>query len=133
RVLDEIIADYCGIVAARGRFCARWLLAFLGLERDPASFETGRLANYRGTPPLSDSAFAVVRKLVAAAAVNLEVFDRTHARQLTGSVGLLRALLTLSQTTLEQLAGDSAQAALDDAFTRSAEAVERTARRTSAS
>lgn len=132
-ILDEIIADYCGIVAARGRFAAKWLLVFLGLQDDLPRADTGRLANYRGTPPLSDDAFALIGKLIRAAAVNLEVFDRTHASQLTGLSGLLRALLTLSQTSLEQLASDTAQSVLHDAFTRSAGIIEQTGERTFAS
>lgn len=103
-VLDEIVADYCGIAAACGRFRADWLLMFFGLEQFPHCRDSGRLHNYRGQPPLSDEAFALVQKLVCAAAANLDAFSRLCADELAGRRGILRALLTLSTSTLEDLA-----------------------------
>lgn len=64
-VLDELIADYTGIVAAIGRFRADWFLRFIG----------ARLEMYRGDPPLSDGAFRILQGMVKAAAENLERFD----------------------------------------------------------
>jgi len=75
RLLDELLADYAGIVGALGRFRADWLLRFLGLEGFPRVRESGRLAVYRGEPPLSDGAFHVLGALAQAAARNLERFD----------------------------------------------------------
>ena len=75
RLLDELLADYAGIVGALGRFRADWLLLFLGLEGFPRLRESGRLAVYRGDPPLSDGAFQVLGALAHAAALNLERFD----------------------------------------------------------
>jgi hypothetical protein len=69
---DEVIADFMGISAAAGRFRADWLLRFMGLERFPAYRPGGRLENYRGKPPLSDGAFAVLQSVVHAAAGHLE-------------------------------------------------------------
>lgn len=34
-LLDELIADYCGIVAANGHYRADWFLRFMGLESFP--------------------------------------------------------------------------------------------------
>jgi hypothetical protein len=113
RIFDEVLADYAGIFAACGRFRADWLVAFLGVERDGVRPD-GRLHNYRGTPPLSDASFAVLRRLVLAAAEHLEAFDRRHADVLHGAQGLLLILLTLSGTSLEQLAGHDAQASLEN-------------------
>jgi hypothetical protein len=73
-----IIADACSIVAALGTFPADWLLAFLGLDRYPLCRAGGRIHNYRGTPPLSDVAFAVLQRMVVSAAANLERFTRAH-------------------------------------------------------
>ena len=56
-LLDELIADYRGIVAALGYYRADWFLQFMGLESFPNYRPSGRLQNYRGQPPLSDSAF----------------------------------------------------------------------------
>lgn len=74
-LLDELIADYTGLVAARGRFEPSMLLRFMGVAGD--TFDPGgRLANYRGSPPLDDEAFVILQSLVRAAAGSLDVFDR---------------------------------------------------------
>src|SRR5262249_18047678 len=62
-LLDELIADYAGMVAAIGRFRADWFLRFLGLEAFPRFRPSGRLALYRGEPPLSPGAFRVLQAL----------------------------------------------------------------------
>jgi hypothetical protein len=118
RVLDEIIADYCGIAAAFGGFRAEWLLLFLGLERGSACRDNGRLHNYRGDPPLSDAAFEVLQRLVRAAAAHLEMFARQHAEALAGERGALLALLTLTQLSLEELAAPDAPERLTTALLR---------------
>ena len=61
-LLDELIADYAGISAAAGRFRAAWFLRFLGLEPAGHDRPGGRLDIYRGDPPLSDGAFAVLQR-----------------------------------------------------------------------
>jgi hypothetical protein len=106
--LDELIADYRGVVAAVGYYRADWFLRFVGLEAFPKYRHDGRLQNYRGHPPLSEEAFRILQCLVKAAAENLERFDRRYASQprtLEDQVTLLVALTTL---TLEELAGSSA-------------------------
>jgi hypothetical protein len=75
RLLDELLADYAGIVAAAGRFRADWLLRFLGLEHLPRMRAGGRLEIYRGQPPLSNGAFRLLGEIAAAAAANCERFD----------------------------------------------------------
>ena len=73
--LDELIADYAGMVGAIGRFRADWFLRFVGLEDFPRYRPGARLDLYRGDPPLSDDAFQILQGLLVAAAVNLERFD----------------------------------------------------------
>jgi hypothetical protein len=68
--LDELVADYAGLVAAFGRYDAALALRLLGLDRVPAIRPEGRLVNYRGA--LSDAALAHLAALVAAAARQLE-------------------------------------------------------------
>jgi uncharacterized protein DUF7005 len=104
RLIDEVIADYYGILAACGVFRADWFLAFFGLERHPECRRDGRIHNYRGQPPLSDAAFAIVCALVFAAAEHLDRFSRRHAQALSDETGTLLALLTLSRLSLEELA-----------------------------
>jgi len=119
-LLDELIADYVGIAAAAGRFHADWLLRFLGLESDSRYREGGRLQNYRGAPPLSDSAFAVLQRLVVAAAANLEDFDLRYIAGLQRSQVQPALLKAMSLLTVEEMAcpqapqilGDSLDAAL---------------------
>jgi Family of unknown function (DUF7005) len=118
RLLDEIIADYCGICSACGTFRADWLLTFFGIDGDSGITGGGRLHNYRGDPPLSDAAFAVVRRVMRAAAANLEQFDSCHA-ELRGDMGRLVALLTLSTMSLEELAQAGAPDLLAAALRRS--------------
>jgi hypothetical protein len=104
---DELIADYCGISAAAGRFRADWFLRFLGLE-DGATYRAGgRLEVYRGTPPLSDGAFAVLQRLVRRAATQLEAADADLGPELRTTAGRARVVLALAGLTLEALAGDA--------------------------
>jgi hypothetical protein len=112
RVLDEIIADYCGIFAACGRLRADWALAFLGIDTSANCSEGGRIHNYRGNPKLSDQAFEVLARVVVAAIETLATFDHRYADELSGKHGLLLILLTLSQMSLEELAASDAQTLL---------------------
>jgi len=74
-LLDELMADYAGLVAAAGRFPAAWFLRFLGLEESGLYRPGGRLAIYRGRPPLGDLAFRDLQDLARLAAARLESFD----------------------------------------------------------
>lgn len=106
-MLDELIADYRGIVAAVGHFRADWFLRFAGLEAFPVYRVGGRLENYRGDPPLSDGAFTVLQAVVQAAAQHLERFDREQRRADSPSDALM--LVVLTRMTLEELASDEAE------------------------
>ena len=117
-ILDEIIADYRGIVAATGEYRADWFLRFVGLEAFPAYRAGGRLENYRGDPLLSDGAFIVLQRLVKVAAENLERFDRkfTHSgRTQQTEIAILIALITLR---LEELASEGGVSLIEAATTQ---------------
>jgi hypothetical protein len=110
-LLDEVIADFMGIVAAAGKFRADWFLRFVGLDTWPAYREGGRLQNYRGQPPLSDAAFTILQALVRDAAYNLERFDA--GLRASGDAGSrARVLLALTCFTLEELAADDVDSLL---------------------
>jgi hypothetical protein len=109
-ILDELLADYRGIVAANGRYRADWFLRFMGLHAYPAYHTGRRLENYRGDPSLSDAAFRVLQALVKAAAENLERFDHEQAPRLTTVEAQVRLLLALTQLSLEELASPQAAA-----------------------
>ena len=108
-IMDEIIADYWGIVAAQATFHAAWLLRFFGLESFPDYREGGRLQNYRGKVPLSQGAFSVLQRLVKRAVDNLEQFHRRVSPPLAPDLqpALLGALCSI--TAEELAAGDGAE------------------------
>jgi hypothetical protein len=102
-VLDEVIADYVGIVCAAGGFRAGWLLHCFGVERFPVYREGARLQNYRGSPALSDGSFAIVQAMLVEAARRLESFTIPGAEP--GSPRWkAEALTILPRLTLEHLA-----------------------------
>jgi len=123
-LLDELIADYMGITAAIERFRADWLLRFYGLESFPRYREGGRLQNYRGDPPLSESAFVVLQKMVVAACTNLENFDRRHTPALQRLQVRAGLLLMLTNLTVEEMAARDAHEILDAAFTNALRSME---------
>ncbi len=110
-LLDELIADYTGIVAAVGRYRADWSLRFFGLEDFPRYRPGSRLELYRGDPPLSDRAFRVLHVLIEAAVRHLEAFDAEAWPQQAPRSLLDRVLMiqVLASLTLVELA--SAEAA----------------------
>jgi len=105
-VLDELWADYRGIIAALGHYRADWFLRFMGLHNYPAYQPGARLENYRGA--LSDEAFTVLQGLVKDAAQNLEHIDRHYADQQANGEAQSRLLLALTCLALEELAAQNA-------------------------
>jgi hypothetical protein len=110
--LDEIIADYMGIVESEGHYRADWFLRFMGLEDLARYREGGRLESYRGKPPLSDGAFTVLQSVVRRAAENLEVIDKIRlARGGLWTIGeKARLIIALARLGLEGLASPAAGA-----------------------
>lgn len=105
-ILDELIADYRGIVSAIGNYRADWFLHFVGLEAFPVYRQGGRLENYRGDPPLSDEAFKVLQKLVKTAAENLEKFEQKYHRSIRTRQEEIAILIALTTLRLEELASE---------------------------
>ena len=92
--LDEVLADFVGLLAAFGRYDADDALAFLGLQAFPAIDPAGRLVNYT-TSVISDAATSVVAELIVLVARRLESLTRQRRldtedrRALAGTVGAL--------------------------------------------
>ncbi len=107
-LFDELLCDYMGLIAATGRFRVDWFLHFMGLEGYPTYREGGRLQNYKGTPPLSDEATAVLYHLVHAAATHLETIDAERTLRFDDMPERAYMVLILASLTLEQLASDEA-------------------------
>ncbi|HET9210903.1 MAG TPA: hypothetical protein VFR03_10925 [Thermoanaerobaculia bacterium] len=108
-LLDELIADYTGMVGATGRFRAAWFLRFVGLEDFPRYRPEGRLGLYRGKPPLSDGAFQVLQALVKRAAENLERFDAGLPPGPRGPEETALLIAALASLRLEDLAAEDAE------------------------
>ncbi len=111
-LLDELIADYTGMVGAARRFRAAWFLRFVGLEGFPRFRPGGRLDLYRGKPPLSDGAFRVLQALVKRAAENLERFDSGLPPGPRGPEETALLIAALASLRLEELAAGDAEARL---------------------
>jgi hypothetical protein len=112
-LIDELIADYMGIVASHGTYRADWLLHFFGLERFPLYRRGARLENYLGAPPLSARAFSVLCSAAARAAHNLQEIDRVRRDQASRSApddGAAKAsvIIALTRIGLEGLAAPDA-------------------------
>jgi hypothetical protein len=110
-LLDELLADYFGIVAACGSFRSDWFLAFMGLRDNTLVAGDGRVNNYRGSPVLSDGAFQVQVKLLRTAVQAVERFDALLPRPRSIHDRTL-ALLVLTTCTLESLCCDDTVAQL---------------------
>jgi hypothetical protein len=102
--LDELIADYAGMIGAIGRFRADWFLRFVGLEDFPRYRPGARLDLYLGDPPLSDGAFRVLQELLVAAAGNLERFDTGEPAGPSGPAGIALWIAALASLRLDELA-----------------------------
>ncbi|MFN3414553.1 MAG: DUF7005 family protein, partial [Thermoanaerobaculum sp.] len=97
-VLEELVADWYGLQAAYGRYDAHLALRFLGLEAFPAVRPTGRVHNYRGTPPLSDEAFHFLGAACVHAANSLSTLGSPQEGERA------RWLVSLLSLSLEELA-----------------------------
>ncbi len=102
-LLDELIADYVGLVHALRGYRLDLALRFFGLESFPEYRQGGRLENYRGKPPLSDAALSIAARLVRDAAVQLAGLEASHP--MGCAEGDVRQRVTaLGSLTLDELA-----------------------------
>jgi hypothetical protein len=103
-VLDELIADFVGLVRSFGRYRPELAHRFLGLEAFPAYRQGARLEAYRGAPPLSDEAFAIVVRLAHQVVTQLDAVAAEHHALLHDLGGLGRLTFMLAGFALEELA-----------------------------
>lgn len=103
-LLDELIADYAGLIAGFGEYRAAVARRVLGLDESGAAIAGGRVGHYRGAPPLSGRAFAAVRALTVDATANLEALFRSAPQELCEPAALGWTLLALASRTLPELA-----------------------------
>jgi hypothetical protein len=114
-ILDEIIADYRGMMSAIATYRADWFLHFVGLEAFPTYRQGGRLENYRGEPPLSDGAFKVLQRLVKNAAENLEKFEQEYRHAVRTKQEEMAILMALTTLRLEELASEQGVSLIETA------------------
>lgn len=126
-LLDELIADYAGIVAAEGRYRAEWFLRFIGLESFPEYRPGGRLDLYRGDPPLSDGAFRALHALVVRAAEKLESFDHADLADARTPRRQALAVAALASLRLDELAAPEGESLLRRTLAELEERTERPA------
>jgi len=104
--LDELVADFNGLVRAFGTYRADLALRFLGLESFPRFRAGGRLGDYRGDPTLSDQAFEVLQSLSHRSVENLARLSDQHGELLRSLEGLATLTYILARLTLEELSSD---------------------------
>ena len=107
-LLDELLADYRGIVAAFGAYRAVLFLTFMGLKNYPEYRAGGRFENYKGEPPLSAGALSILQTLVYKAAIHLEEIEHSIAGTVIDKDDRALVVLALARMTLEELAGSKA-------------------------
>lgn len=100
--LDELVADFAGLVAATGTYSADLAIRFLGLHRAPEIPADSRLQVYRGE--LSDMQLRIVASLARAAAQQLELCAGRWGNRLADVNVLASVILALLTVNLEELA-----------------------------
>lgn len=106
-LIDEIMADFAGLVLTSGAYRSDLALRFLGLEDYPRYREGGRMQNYLGKTPLSAEGFEILKKLIFSAIENLQRFDDGQSPAARERVPFARTILAIAARTLEELAAES--------------------------
>ena len=101
---DELLADSFAVFLTTGSVRTDWLLHFFGLEHYPELRMSGRLANYRGHPRLSDEAFAVLARLAVLSISNIAAAFHLLRERLRERSDLLLLLASMTAMSLEEFA-----------------------------
>lgn len=102
-LLDELIADYAGLVEAFGEYRDDLGRRFLGVDRLPDLRPGSRLLVYRGDPPMSDAALAVVARLAAEATRRLALLQPSTVES-RDPAAMAARLVALVRQPLERFA-----------------------------
>lgn len=113
---DELIADYAGICEAFGAYDSSLFLKFCGIEMAPEINPAGRINNYKGTPPLSDAAFAAMCEVLRAAALNVEVFDKKHRKTYSRCDFTTAAIVCMASLAIDEMASPDGAVKLEKAL-----------------
>jgi hypothetical protein len=101
-VLDELIADFAGLVRAFGGYRGDLARRFLGLEAFPAIRAGSRIEIYRGD--LSDEALSTIGALAVDATHNLQKLSDDRPALDDDLPALAQIIHSLYLLTLEELA-----------------------------
>lgn len=107
-MLEELVADWAALIAATGGYRVELARRFLGIEAHPAFRPGGRLEIYRGSPPMSDRAFGVARRLAVDATATLNELAADGEFELDRSDVLARLTVALLTLPIESVAGSGA-------------------------
>ncbi len=119
-LLEELVADFVGLVRTLGGYRQDLALRFLGLEAYPKFRSGGRLEVYRGDPPLSDSAFGILQHVAWMGCNNLTRVASEHPDLVAGAGGLARLVTALTTLPLATLASDDMPALVAEVMDRMA-------------
>lgn len=101
-VLDELVADFAGLVAATGGYSRDLAIRFLGLHHYPDVPTSSRLHVYRGA--LTDEQLGVVAALAIRAAAHLQTCAARWGARLQDTSVLAAVLVGLVTVNVEELA-----------------------------
>jgi hypothetical protein len=107
-VLEELVADWVGMVGSGIGYRVDLARRFLGVENFPTFRSGGRLEVYRGEPPVSDAAFEVLQRLAVGAIATLDELAGNRSLPLDDAGTLARLTVALLTLPLEAMVGDGA-------------------------
>lgn len=110
-LLDELAADYVGILTAFGHYSAPMAERLLGVDTTPTPRPEARVRNYLGTPPLPAEALPELADLARRVIAVLAQLDAQESPA-DAPLGPAAVALTLFQTPLDAVAMDRSAAEL---------------------
>lgn len=106
-LLDELIADYMGIVAANGKYVSDHFILFMGLEDYPNINDNGRFQLYLDNVSISKEAIDKLASIVISASRNLEKIHFKYWSEIDEKKDDIKKMMVLTRLTLPQLASES--------------------------
>jgi hypothetical protein len=112
-LLDEIVADFVGLVKVMGRYDVSLARRFLGIEDYPSYRDGGRLENYLGEPPVGERSKKVLECLSHRATGYLARFSSHYTARLPSLSVLGASIVVLMRLGLDGLGADDAPATIE--------------------
>jgi hypothetical protein len=112
-VVDELLADFVGLIRAFGTYRPELARRFLGIETFPHYRPGGRLEYYQRHAPLSPDAFRVLMMLAWMVTGNLGLVARNWPGPLKTNRTMASVIYALATQPLETLASEDLPALLE--------------------